>query len=47
MEYIGLFASVTEAVKQGEFDKTGSTIEKLTGRKPTSLNDFLNKIYSK
>lgn len=46
MEYIGLFASFSEAIKQGEFEKTSTTIAQLTGKKPTSLTEFLKTIYA-
>jgi NAD(P)H dehydrogenase (quinone) len=45
VEYIGIFASFAEAIKQGEFEKTSTTLEKLIGRKPTSLESFLKKMY--
>mgnify|MGYP003600141030 CR=1 FL=1 len=47
MEYIGMFAGFAEAFKQSEFNQTGNDIEILTGRKPTSVNIFLKKVYSK
>ncbi|MGD8781339.1 MAG: SDR family oxidoreductase [Ignavibacteria bacterium] len=45
-EYIGAIAGFAEAVKQGEFEQTSGTIETLTGNKPTSLVDFLKKVYA-
>lgn len=44
-EYIGLFASFSEAIKQGEFDKPDATLEKLLGRKPTALKEYLKGVY--
>jgi NAD(P)H dehydrogenase (quinone) len=47
MDYISIIASFADAVKQGEFANTGTTLEKLIGRKPTTLKEFLSKIYVK
>lgn len=44
-EYIGLFASFSEGVKQGEFDFPDNTLEKLLGRKPLSAREFLKSVY--
>jgi len=44
--YIGLFAGFGEGIKQGEFDQTDPTLEKLLGRKPTSVREFLQKVYA-
>jgi NAD(P)H dehydrogenase (quinone) len=46
-EYIGMFVGFAEAIKQGEFQTNSSDLEKLLGRKPVSLNDFLKLVYSK
>ncbi|WP_035141324.1 SDR family oxidoreductase [Flavobacterium daejeonense] len=46
-EYIGMFAGFAEAIKQGEFNADTSDLEKLLGRKPVSLNDFLKQVYFK
>ncbi|GEL11724.1 NAD(P)H dehydrogenase (quinone) [Flavobacterium glycines] len=46
-EYIGMFVGFAEAIKQGEFQTDSSDLEKLLGRKPASLNDFLKQVYSK
>ena len=40
-----MFAGFAEAFKQSEFNQTGNDIEILTGRKPTSVNIFLKKVY--
>ena len=47
MQYVQIFAAFADAIKQGEFDKTSSALEKLIGRKPTSLEDFLKSIYKR
>lgn len=46
MEYVMLFASFADAIKQGEFEHTSNELETLTGLKPTSLKDYLTKVYS-
>lgn len=40
MESVVMVASFCEAIKQGEFSKTGSDLGKLLGRKPTPLKDI-------
>ena len=44
-EYIDMFIGFAEAIKQGHFKTTD--LEKLLGRKPTSLSDFLKQVYLK
>jgi NAD(P)H dehydrogenase (quinone) len=44
-EYIGVFAGFAEATKQGEFDATSTDLEKLLGRKPLAINEFLQSVY--
>ena len=44
---IGMVSGFAEAVKQGEFEKTSDTVEKLLGRKPVSVKDVLQHIYGK
>jgi NAD(P)H dehydrogenase (quinone) len=44
-EYIGMFASFSEAIKQGEFENYSNDLEKLLGRKPTGLKEFYKTIY--
>ncbi|HWK07337.1 MAG TPA: SDR family oxidoreductase [Puia sp.] len=44
--YIGLFGGFGEGIRQGEFDLTDPTLEKLLGRQPTSLREYLKTIYS-
>ncbi|MFN8253907.1 MAG: SDR family oxidoreductase [Ferruginibacter sp.] len=43
--YVDLFASFATAIKQGEFESTGSDLEKLLGRKPQDVADYLKKTY--
>jgi len=45
-EYAGMFASFSEAIEQGEFATDHSDLEKLLGRKPTSLKEYLKSVYS-
>ena len=40
MEYIGMFASFSEAIKQGEFKTSTTDLEKLLGRKPVTLKNY-------
>ena len=46
-EYIDMFIGFAEAIKQGEFTIETTDLEKLLGRKPTSLSDFLKQVYLK
>ena len=43
--YIGVNAGFAEAIRQGEFDFPSTDLEKLLGRKPTSLKAFLKEAY--
>ena len=43
--YIGVNAGFAEAIRQGEFDFPSTDLEKLLGRKPTSLKVFLKEAY--
>jgi len=43
--YIGLFGGFAEGIKQGEFDHTDPTLEKLLGRKPVSVKEYLKTVY--
>lgn len=45
-EYVGMFASFSEAIRQGEFETNRSDLETLIGRKPTPLKEFLKTIYT-
>ncbi len=44
-EYIGMFVGFAEAIKQREFQTENSDLEKLLGRKPQSLTEFLKQVY--
>jgi NAD(P)H dehydrogenase (quinone) len=44
--YVSTFAGFGEAINQGEFEIHESDLEKLIGRKPTSLKDFFKTVYS-
>jgi NAD(P)H dehydrogenase (quinone) len=46
-EYIGMFVGFAAAIQQGEFNTESSDLEKLLGRKPVSLSEFLKQVYSK
>lgn len=45
-EYIDMFASFAEAIRQGEFDTDRHDLSALLGRKATSVEDFLTKQYA-
>ena len=45
-EYINMFASFAEAIKQGEFETSNHDLSKLLGRKATSVEEFLTKQYA-
>jgi NAD(P)H dehydrogenase (quinone) len=45
-DFIGLFSSFAVAQAKGELDMISADLEKLLGRKPTSIKSFLNKIYA-
>jgi NAD(P)H dehydrogenase (quinone) len=45
-EYVGVFAGVAEAIKQGEFSTEKTDLENLLGRKPTTTKDFLKVVYA-
>ncbi|HEY4208581.1 MAG TPA: SDR family oxidoreductase [Puia sp.] len=44
--YIGLFAGFSEAARQKEFDHVDPMLEKLLGRRPVSVREYLKGIYS-
>lgn len=46
MEYVRIFSVFCEAIKQTEFDQTNNIIETLTGRKPVSITQFLQQVYT-
>lgn len=44
--YINMFAGFAEAIRIGEFDTaTNTDLERLLGRKPTSLEEYLTTVY--
>lgn len=43
--YIGMFASFSEAIRQGEFEVEKTDLETLLHRKPASLESFLKAYY--
>jgi NAD(P)H dehydrogenase (quinone) len=45
-EYVGMFAAFSEAIRQGEFEAPSSDLEKLLGRKPTTLKEYFKSVYS-
>lgn len=44
-EFISMMASFSEGIKQGEFETHHSDMEKLLGRKPSSLKFFFQQAY--
>jgi NAD(P)H dehydrogenase (quinone) len=44
-EYVGMFASFAEAIKQGEFSTQKTDLETLLGRKPTTAKQYLSMVY--
>jgi NAD(P)H dehydrogenase (quinone) len=44
-EFAGMFAGFGEAIKQGEFEDTSNMLENLLGRKPVTMEDYLQGIY--
>lgn len=45
-EYIEMFASFAEAIKQGEFETSNHDLSKLLGRKATTVEEFLTRQYA-
>ncbi len=45
-ELVTMIAAFCEAIKQGEFNKTGNDLGKLLGRKPTTLKEYLKSVYT-
>lgn len=43
--YIGMFAGFAEAIKRDEFNLPDNTLEQLLGRKPTSLEEYLQTTF--
>jgi NAD(P)H dehydrogenase (quinone) len=44
-EYAGFFAAFSEAIKQGEFEVKTTDLEKILGRKPATLREYLTAVY--
>ena len=44
--YVGMLADFAQAIKDTEFDTEKSDLERLIGRKPTALKEFLRGVYS-
>lgn len=45
-EYVEMFASFAEAIKQGEFSTKKTDLENLLGRKPMTAKAFLREVYT-
>lgn len=45
-EYAEMLVSFSEAIEQGEFEAVNTDLERLLGRKPTSLFNYLKQVYS-
>jgi NAD(P)H dehydrogenase (quinone) len=45
-EYIAMFSGFAEAIKQGEFAAETTDLQDLLGRKPTTVKQFLAKVYA-
>lgn len=45
--YAGLFAGFAQAIEQGELLPANNDTEKLLGRKPETMKEYLTKLYSK
>lgn len=43
--YVNLFAAFAEAIRVGEFDFPDATLEKILGRKPVSVKEYLAGVY--
>tara|TARA_R110001592_G_scaffold88299_4_gene260038 strand:+ start:2522 stop:3388 length:867 start_codon:yes stop_codon:yes gene_type:complete len=46
IEYVKMTADFSEAIRQGEFETSKTDLEKLLGRKPTTVKEFLTQVYS-
>ncbi|MFC4211245.1 SDR family oxidoreductase [Pedobacter lithocola] len=44
-QYVGMFASFAETIKQGEFSSEKTDLENLLGRKPLTAKAFLKEVY--
>lgn len=47
LEYAGMFAGFGAAIEQGEFETSASELEVLLKRKPTTLKEYLQSVYTK
>lgn len=45
-EIIGMSVGFAEAIRQGEFSTTSTDLEKLLGRKPATVKEFLTGVYA-
>jgi len=45
-DFAGFFAAFALAIAAGEFENTQSDLAQLIGQKPTSVRDFLGKVYA-
>ena len=45
-EYAEMIASFSQAIEQGEFEAADTDLERLLGRKPTSIFNYLKQVYS-
>lgn len=45
-EYAEMIVSFSEAIEQGEFEAEDTDLERLLGRKPTSIFNYLKQVYS-
>jgi NAD(P)H dehydrogenase (quinone) len=46
-QYAQMFASFSQAIEQGEFETSSTDLEKLLGRKPVSMKEFLVGVFKK
>jgi NAD(P)H dehydrogenase (quinone) len=46
-EYIGLFSGFSNAAKEGEFENVSGNLEKILGRKPVTVPEYLKSVYGK
>ena len=44
-EYAEMIVSFSEAIEQGEFEAEDTDLERLLGRKPTSIFNYLKQVY--
>lgn len=45
-EFVAMFAGFSEAIRQGEFQLEKTDLERLLGRKPTTVKQYLAMVYS-